>query len=228
MEYYAQKISTLYFWQGAQSMKHTSQDRTRKFFTLLFSIVLIGSPMVVQSAVAADYPPSVETLEVGKPVITPIPPRKQDEDVVVPKATSTDIPLIVGDPKPKETLKGKVLSNKSVEKSPVKLSPSLTIGGIGADEKAPTATFNKSKKTEIQVPTDVPTRITVTGFTPGAKGTASFIDSSNRSIPLGSVQANGDGKVFIPALTFSKGNVSYTIKLVFGGKTTTFTVRSSG
>ena len=209
-------------------MEHTSLGRTKKLFTLLFSILLIGSPMVVQSAVAADYPPSIETLEVGKEVIKPVPPQKKDDEVVVPKATSTEIPLIVGEPKSKDTLKGKILSNKSVEQSPVKLSSSLTIGGIGADEKAPTATFNKSKKTEIQVPTDVPTRITVTGFTPRAKGTASFIDSSGRPIPLGSVQANGVGKVFIPALTFSKGDVSYTIKLFFGGKTTTFTIRSSG
>jgi len=208
-------------------MKHTSTGRTQKFFTLLFSIVLIGSPMVAQSAVAADYPPSIETLEVGQPMITPVAPRVEGQTVVVPKATSTDIPLIIGEPVSIKTLVNKVLNNKAVEQSPVKLSPSLTIGGIGADEKAPTATISASKKSEIQVPTDVPTRVTVSGLKASSSGKAYFVDSSGKSISLGSIKVDANGKVYIPALTFSKGGVSYKISLVINGKTTTFTIRSS-
>ena len=208
-------------------MKHTSKGGTKKFFTLLFSIVLIGSPMVVQSAVAADYPPSIETLEVGKPIITPVAPRVEGQTVVVPKATSTDIPLIVGEPVSVKTLSNKVLNNKAVEQSPVKLSTTLTIGGIGADEKAPTATISASKKSEIQVPTDVPTRVTVTGLKASSSGKAYFVDSSGKSISLGTIKVDANGKVYIPALTFSKSGVSYKINLVINGKTTTFTIRSS-
>lgn len=207
-------------------MKHTSKGGTKKFFTLLFSIVLIGSPMVVQSAVAADYPPSVETLEVGKPIITPVAPRVEGQTVVVPKATSTDIPLIVGEPVSVKTLVNKVLNNKAVEQSPVKLSTTLTIGGIGADEKAPTATISASKKSEIQIPTDVPTRVTVSGLKASSSGKAYFVDSSGKSISLGTIKVDANGKVYIPALTFSKGGVSYKINLVINGKTTTFTIRS--
>lgn len=208
-------------------MKHTSKGGTKKFFTLLFSIALIGSPMVVQSAVAADYPPSIETLEVGKPIITPVSPRVEGQTVVVPKATSTDIPLIVGEPVSVKTLSNKVLNNKAVEQSPVKLSTTLTIGGIGADEKAPTATISASKKSEIQVPTDVPTRVTVSGLKASSSGKAYFVDSSGKSISLGTIKVDANGKVYIPALTFSKGGVSYKINLVINGKTTTFTIRSS-
>lgn len=208
-------------------MKHTSKGGTKKFFTLLFSIALIGSPMVVQSAVAADYPPSIETLEVGKPIITPVAPRVEGQTVVVPKATSTDIPLIVGEPVSVKTLSNKVLNNKAVEQSPVKLSTTLTIGGIGADEKAPTATISASKKSEIQVPTDVPTRVTVSGLKASSSGKAYFVDSSGKSISLGTIKVDANGKVYIPALTFSKGGVSYKINLVINGKTTTFTIRSS-
>jgi len=208
-------------------MKHTSTGRTQKFFTLLFSIVLIGSPMVAQSALAADYPPSIETLEVGQPMITPVAPRVEGQTVVVPKATSTDIPLIIGEPVSIKTLANKVLNNKSVQQSPVKLSPSLTIGGIGADEKAPTATISASKKSEIQVPTDVPTRVTVSGLKASSSGKAYFVDSSGKSISLGSIKVDANGKVYIPALTFSKGGVSYKVSLVINGKTTTFTIRSS-
>ena len=205
-------------------MKHTSKGGTKKFFTLLFSIALIGSPMVVQSAVAADYPPSIETLEVGKPIITPVAPRVEGQTVVVPKATSTDIPLIVGEPVSVKTLSNKVLNNKAVEQSPVKLSTTLT---IGADEKAPTATISASKKSEIQVPTDVPTRVTVSGLKASSSGKAYFVDSSGKSISLGTIKVDANGKVYIPALTFSKGGVSYKINLVINGKTTTFTIRSS-
>ena len=208
-------------------MKHTSKGGTKKFFTLLFSIALIGSPMVVQSAVAADYPPSIETLEVGKPIITPVSPRVEGQTVVVPKATSTDIPLIVGEPVSVKTLSNKVLNNKAVEQSPVKLSTTLTIGGIGADEKAPTATISASKKSEIQVPTDVPTRVTVSGLKASSSGKAYFVDSSGKSISLGTIKVDANGKVYIPALTFSKSGVSYKINLVINGKTTTFTIRSS-
>ncbi len=183
--------------------------------------------MVAQSAVAADYPPSIETLEVGQPLITPVAPRVEGQTVVVPKATSTDIPLIIGEPVSIKTLANKVLNNKAVQQSPVKLSPSLTIGGIGADEKAPTATISASKKSEIQVPTDVPTRVTVSGLKASSSGKAYFVDSSGKSISLGSIKVDANGKVYIPALTFSKGGVSYKISLVINGKTTTFTIRSS-
>ena len=208
-------------------MKHTTKGGTKKFFTLLFSFVLIASPMVVQSAVAADYPPSIETLEVGKPIITPVAPRVEGQTVVVPKATSTDIPLIVGEPVPVKTLNNKVLNNKAVEQSPVRLSTTLTIGGIGADEKAPTATISASKKSEVQIPIDVPTRVTVSGLTASSSGKAYFVDSSGKSISLGTIKVDANGKVYIPALTFSKSGVSYKINLVINGKTTTFTIRSS-
>ena len=208
-------------------MKHTTKGGTKKFFTLLFSFVLIASPMVVQSAVAADYPPSIETLEVGKPIITPVAPRVEGQTVVVPKATSTDIPLIVGEPVPVKTLNNKVLNNKAVEQSPVRLSTTLTIGGIGADEKAPTATISASKKSEVQIPIDVPTRVTVSGLKASSSGKAYFVDSSGKSISLGTIKVDANGKVYIPALTFSKSGVSYKINLVINGKTTTFTIRSS-
>ncbi len=208
-------------------MKHTTKGGTKKFFTLLFSFVLIASPMVAQSAVAADYPPSIETLEVGKPIITPVAPRVKGQTVVVPKATATDIPLIVGEPVSVKTLSNKVLNNKAVEQSPVKLSTTLTIGGIGADEKAPTATISASKKSEVQIPIDVPSRITVTGLKPAATGKAFLIDATGRAIDLGTIKVDANGKVYIPALTFSKGGVSYKINLVINGKTTTFTIRSS-
>jgi hypothetical protein len=44
---------------------------------------------------------------------------------------------------------------------------------------------------------------------------------------LGRIKASSTGRVTIPALTFGNENVSYTIRLVVGGKTTSFTIRGT-
>ena len=208
-------------------MRHSFQSNNFSITRLFLVVALLTSPFVGGSAIAADYPPSVETLEVGKPIITPVEPKVQGTTVVVPKATSTEIPLIVGEPVSSKTLNNKVLSNKAVEKSPVRLTTSLTLGGIGADEKAPTAVVKSSQKSEIQIPANVPTRITVSGLKASTIGKASFIDAMGQSIPLGNIKVDSNGNVRIPALTFNKTGVSYKIYLVINGKTTTLTIRST-
>ena len=180
-------------------------------------------------AMAADYPPSVEVLEIGKPLTTPIATKASGTTAVVPIATAGEIPIVIGEPVTPSSAKlsTKVLSNASVESTPIKLTPSLTLGGIGADEKAPLATISSSKKSEVQIPIDVPTRVVITGFKASASGSVSFVDSKGKSVSLGKVKVSASGRVTIPALTFSKNNVSYIIKVTIGGKTTSFTVRAT-
>jgi hypothetical protein len=180
-------------------------------------------------AMAADYPPSVEVLEVGKPLAKPIPVRVSGTTAVVPVATAGVIPIVIGEPVTARAAKlsSKTLTNASVESTPIKLSSSLTLGGIGADERAPVATISSSKRSEVQIPVDVPTRVTVTGLKAGATGTASFVNASGKSVSLGKIKVSSSGRVTIPALTFAKKNVSYTIRLIVGGKTTSFTIRAT-
>jgi len=180
-------------------------------------------------AMAADYPPSVEVLEVGKPLTQPILAKVSGTTAVVPVATDSVIPIVIGEPvtASKARLSSKTLTNSSVESTPIKLTSSLTLGGIGADEKAPVATVSSSKKSEVQIPVDVPTRVTVTGLKAAATGTVSFVDSTGKSVSLGKIKVSASGRVTIPALTFAKQNVSYTIRVIVGGKTTSFTVRAT-
>jgi len=191
---------------------------------LFATVANLSSP-----AVAADYPPSVEVLEVGKPLAQPVPAKAAGVTAVVPVATAGVIPIVIGEPVTTTSarLSTKTLSNTSVESTPIKLSSSLTLGGIGADEKAPVATISSSKKSEVQIPVDVPTRVVVTGFKASASGSASFVDASGKSVSLGKIKVSASGRVTIPALTFAKGNVAYTIRLTIGGKTTSFTVRAT-
>jgi hypothetical protein len=180
-------------------------------------------------AMAADYPPSVEVLEVGKPLAQPIPTRVSGTTAVVPLATADVIPIVIGEPVTVTSarLSTKTLTNALVESTPIKLTTSLTLGGIGADEKAPVATISSSKRSEVQIPVDVPTRVTVTGLKAAATGTASFVDASGKSVSLGKIKVSSSGRVTIPALKFAKKNVSYTIRLIVGGKTTSFTIRAT-
>ena len=208
-------------------MKCSSLGGVQKSLVPLFSIFVIATSLIGQSAANADYPPSVQILETGKPLIDPVAPKVSGTAVIVPKATSNDIPLLIGEPLSNKTLLNKVLSNKSVEQSPVKLSSSLTIGGIGANEKTPTATISTSRKFEVQFATDVPTRIVVTGLKPAASGKAYFVGANGKSFSLGSIKVDSVGKVSIPALTFNRSGLTYSIKLVVNGKTTTFTIRST-
>lgn len=199
----------------------------------LSAIIAVGLFATVANfsapAIAADYPPSVDVLEVGKPLTKPVKVKTPGVVAVVPVATAGVIPIVIGEPVTATSarLSTKTLTNNSVESTPVKLTTSLTLGGIGADEKAPVATVSRSKKSEVQVPVDVPTRVVVTGFKASASGTASFVDSKGKSISLGKIKVSSSGRVTIPALTFAKGNITYTIKLTIGGKTTSFTIRST-
>ena len=68
---------------------------------------------------------------------------------------------------------------------------------------------------------------TPAAVTASAAGTASFVDANGKSVPLGKITVSKSGRVTIPALTFGKKNVSYTIKITIGGKTTSFTVRGT-
>jgi len=202
----------------------------RPIGAILAGCLLVTGANFSTPAMAADYPPSVEVLEVGKPLAQPVPAKVSGVTAVVPVATDSVIPIVIGEPVTATSarLSTKTLTNTSVESTPIKLTPSLTLGGIGADEKAPVATISSSKRSEVQIPVDVPTRVTVTGLRASSTGTASFVDASGKSVSLGRIRVTSSGRVTIPALTFAKKNVAYTIRLIVGGKTTSFTIRATG
>jgi hypothetical protein len=201
----------------------------RRIGTLVAGCLIATGANFSVPAMGADYPPSVEVLEVGKPLTQPLPAKVSGVTAVVPVATAAVLPIVIGEPVTATSarLYTKVLSNAAVESTPIKLTSSLTLGGIGADEKAPVATISSTKRSEVQIPVDVPTRVTVTGFKAAATGTATFVDARGKSISLGRIKVTSSGRVTIPALTFAKKNVTYTISLIIAGKTTRFTIRAT-
>lgn len=182
------------------------------------------------NAIAADYPPSLEQLVVGQPIITPAPPQQKGAQAVVPRATSNQLPILLGEPVKASAAKlsTKTLTNKSVEAQPVRLTSAVILGGIGSDEKPLLATVSSKKKSEIQIPVDAPTRINITGLKAKATGTATFVDAFGKRTSLGKIVVSDSGVVRIPALTFAKKNVRYKILIDINGNTTTYIIRTRG
>jgi hypothetical protein len=178
---------------------------------------------------AADYPPSVEVCEVGKPLIKSVAVKAKGSTAVIPVAPVCKIPLVIGAPKTVAAAKltAKVLTAALLQGKPLSLSSSQTLGGIGSTEKAPVATFAATKNSEVQIPIGVPTVVVVTGLKKGLTGTMSYVDAKGKTILLGKVTVSSKGTVTLPALTYGKVNVSSAIKLVIDKKTTTFNVRST-
>jgi hypothetical protein len=194
--------------------------------------VVVAAAMTLSpiNAIAADYPPSLEQLVVGQPIITIAPPQKTGFTAVVPRATSNQLPILLGEPvtPAAAALSRKTLTIKAVAAQPVKLTSVVVLGGIGADEKPPLATVSSTKRSEIQIPVDAPTRINVTGFKARSTGSATFVDAQGRSISLGKIVVSASGVVSIPSLTFAKKGVTYTLKLTVAGKTTSIVIRTRG
>ena len=199
------------------------------------SAVVVGCLLTTVSSapsMAADYPPSVQSCTTGKSLFSALPTRVAGSVAVVPVASTCKIPLVIGEPlTPKQAkIEQKVLTNALVQTPPIKLSSILTLGGIGVNEKAPVATFSASRKSEIQFAVGVPTRLVITGLSSakGKHGHVFFVPAGGKSFQVAHFKPSSSGSVTIPALTFAKKDVSYSMKLVVeGGKTTTFYLRSA-
>ena len=204
----------------------------RRFVASLIVGMLVVSGSLVTNAFAANYPPSRQSLIPGKPIIKPVPVQAcaPGATAVVPTATSRTLPLVVGAPISidKAKLSQNVLTPASVQNRPVRLAPSLILGGIKSNSKAPKAVFDRGATVEVQTPVDVPTVIVIKGLVPTSLGTISFIKgaTSAKKNLLGSFEASKAGTITIPAITFRAANVCHAIAITTGAKSTTFAIRS--
>jgi len=202
----------------------------QKRSTVVALLVAAAMAFTSVNAIAADYPPSLEQLVVGQPIITPVPPQTKGCPVVVPVATSNQLPILRGEQITayKADLAPKVLTIRSVATTPVQITSLVVLGGIAFNDKAPLATVPRRTCSEIQIPVDAPTRINVTGFKPGALVTASFINRFGKSVALGKVVVTKAGVVPIPALTFARKDTVYKIRLTINNIQNTTIIRTRG
>jgi hypothetical protein len=200
--------------------------KTSIAFVTASALVLI--PSAVQAAPA--YPPTIEAPTVNEPIIAPVAPKKNVEVVVVPKATSETIPT-VSSKQPVDVVSSTTKSVPASTATPIQVTSSLILGGVKKSEvaNAPIATVNSKKgSAEIQVVTDVPTRVRVTKLPANTTARIQVVGAKGKLITLGTIRVDSKGNLILPPLTKDDEGKTTELRVVVGGKTYTYYIRSIG
>ncbi len=202
-------------------------------FTVSSIAVLTASSLALVPGTAhgaPSYPPSIEAPTVNEPIIAPVAPKKNVEVVVVPKATSETIPTVSGK-QPVEVVSSTTRSVPASTATPIQVTSSLILGGVKKSEVAnsPIATVNSKKgSAEIQVVTDVPTRVQVTKLPVNTTARIQIVGAKGKLITLGTLRVDSKGNLILPPLTKDVEGKTTELRVVVGGKTYIYYVRSIG
>ena len=202
---------------------------SRKMTVVGSSMLLTAVALVQPSVAEPQYPPTIQTPIVGEQIIVAIAPKTAVSVVAIPKATSETIPLI-SESSSITLAESKIRPNTTLiaPTKPVEITSTLILGGVAKNELAqvPTAQVSSKKSTEVQVPSDVPTRISVTALPKSTTAVVRIVIGS-RTVTLGNLRTDSNGKIILPPLTFTEKSKSVTVSVVAGGKTSKFTLRST-
>ena len=183
---------------------------------------------IAGSSAAPEYPPSIQPPVVNEPIITPVPPRTDVDVVVVPKATSETIPS-VSEREPVRVTSSAVRQVPQSTLTPVQVTSSLILGGVRKSEveDTPIARVSSRKSAEIQVASDVPTRIQVTRLPANSTARIQVVGANGRVISLGQIRIDSNGNLILPPLTKTDSGKSTTLRIVVGGRTIEYNIRST-
>jgi hypothetical protein len=194
------------------------------------AFLLASAPI---AANAAAYPPSIQPPKVGQPIQNSATPLEAGFTAVIPIATSTIIPTIVGTPISLEKASpiigaARTLNAAAFNKAPVKLNTGLIIGGVPSYKVArtPLVKVEAGKKQEIQTATDVPTRISVTGLKKSKTAAISLLVSYSSKISLFNVRISSKGVITLPPITVQDKALPISLQIVVGTSTYTFPLRA--
>jgi hypothetical protein len=194
------------------------------------AFLLASAPI---AANAAAYPPSIQPPKVGQPIQNSATPLEAGFTAVIPIATSTIIPTIVGTPISLEKASpiigaARTLNAAAFNKAPVKLNTGLIIGGVPSYKVArtPLVKVEAGKKQEIQTATDVPTRISITGLKKSKTAAVSLLVSYSSKISLFNVRISSKGVITLPPITVQDKALPISLQIVVGTSTYTFPLRA--
>lgn len=202
----------------------------RELVVRSLAFLLIAAPI---SANAAAYPPSIQPPKVGQPIQNSVTPLGAGFTAVIPIATSTIIPTIVGTPISLEKASpiigaSRKLNAAAFNKAPVKLNTGLIIGGVPSYKVArtPLVKVEAGKKQEIQTATDVPTRISVTGLKQSKTAAISLLVTYSSKISLFNVRISSKGVITLPPITIQDKTLPISLQIVVGTSTYTVPLRA--
>ena len=204
--------------------------RFRELTVCTLAFLLASAPI---AANAAAYPPSIQPPKVGQPIQNSATPLEAGFTAVIPIATSTIIPTIVGTPISLEKASpiigaARTLNAAAFNKAPVKLNTGLIIGGVPSYRVArtPLVKVEAGKKQEIQTATDVPTRISITGLKKSKTAAVSLLVSYSSKISLFNVRISSKGVITLPPITVQDKALPISLQIVVGTSTYTFPLRA--
>lgn len=200
---------------------------------LLASVFSLGIAFAstAYGAEEATYPPSIQKPVAGEPIIAPTEGLKVGVKVVVPLATADSIPQVKTDKAVslKKIANTDFLTSRTLSTTPVKVSNSIQIGGVTKKDLAnvPVASFRGNRNVEVQKAEDVPIVIEARGLPSSASAQITLITGSGSQRSLGRVSTSKSGELRLPPITLFKGDASVTIRVVVGGKSYNYTVRTT-
>lgn len=198
----------------------------------LMSLFLIASFVFVQipsTHAAPQYPPTIQAPVIGERILVPVAPRIRVDAIVVPIATSNTVPEVNGNVT--TPLSQSPLRPNSPLVTPTRqiaVTSNFIVGGVSKSNlpNVPTAQVSSRKSTELQVPSDVPTRVTMTSL-PKSSIASIRIVIGGKTLTLGVLQTDASGKLVLPPFTFTEKGKSAVVQIVIAGQTSRFTIRST-
>jgi len=205
--------------------------RSPSFFTTALSLLLVIGVFAPASS-QAQYPPSIQSPVVGDAIIAPTTPLKANANVFTPIAKAVIIPTLRQvDPVPVRKAISSVglLKPRSLSTAPAQVTTNISFGGVARKDLAnvPVASFRGNRSVEVQTAQDVPTIIEARRLPSNQSARVSFVTSKGKVIDLGSARVNSSGELRLPPITFSKNQVSVTVRVLVGGKTYSYTIRTT-
>lgn len=195
----------------------THAKRTFAFSTLLVLGLTLGA---AENAMGdATYPPTPGE-NPGLPVIVFIPdaPLVKGNVVVIPKAPESKVVFEIKVVAP--TKLNLVNLTRESEPKAVQVTPGLIMGGVKLSPVVPKVLINIKTKApgEIQANANVPTSISLTGYTSGQKVTITAIQNGKKVV-LGTFTVGKNGILVLPSVTLtSKSLVNLSLKSSSGTK----------
>ena len=204
------------------------KNKLRAAGSVSLLIIILGASAETALA-AAQYPPTFGAPTVGDRLIDPVTPKHTGTQVVVPVVIADNIPLTSMDnPTSVSSLKLRVTSPVPNSSNPVAITGNLILDGVAKNliVQTPLASVSAKTDAEIQVASQVPTRVQITSLAQNANAVIRVL-VSGKSINLGSLKTNSKGTVVLPPLTFTGKSSYVTIQIVVGGKSYSYIFRST-
>lgn len=199
----------------------------KKLCVLGLSLGLTFSSVSTTSSWAAEYPPVVQTPDIGDELISKISPIDPKCEVFVPIVSSENPATAkTGLAKRKSEISKfpNLISNVSFAASPYLVKANIVLGGVSKTRitSLPKIEFNSRACAEIQFPANTAVRITVDNLAKSSQYTIKIGKTT-----IGKINSNTKGQILLPVISVTKFPQNYNLYLQRGTSTYKLALRST-